>query len=143
MIRRAARQVIRVSTATRAGNREVMRVRPFVRIAGNLSLATSDLSTKIPPFNAQRLLTDVGSAAPADSDDQQNASAAEPDAEVSFVTRDLTAVLPRAKIAANVAIDEVLMRVRDASTWRGNSAVRYASTMPTDIEDGLRRGRHA
>jgi len=130
----AARQVIRVSTATRAGNREVMRVRPFVRIAGNLSLATSDLSAKIPPFNAQRLLTDVGSAAPADSDDQQNASAAEPDAEVSFVTRDLTAVLPRAKIAANVAIDEVLMRVRDASTWRGNSAVRYASTMPTDLK---------
>lgn len=130
----AARQVIRVSTATRAGNREVMRVRPFVRIAGNLSLATSDLSAKIPPFNAQRLLTDVGSAAPADSDDQQNASAAEPDAEVSFVTRDLTAVLPRAKIAANVAIDEVLMRVRDASTWRGNSAVRYASTMPTDMK---------
>ncbi|WP_424628116.1 peptidoglycan DD-metalloendopeptidase family protein [Bradyrhizobium sp. SYSU BS000235] len=130
----AARQVIRVSTATRAGNREVMRVRPFVRIAGNLSLATSDLSAKIPPFNAQRLLTDVGSAAPAGSDDQQSSSAAEPDAEVSFVTRDLTTVLPRAKIAANVAIDEVLMRVRDASTWRGNSAVRYASTMPTDMK---------
>ncbi|MEH2510722.1 murein DD-endopeptidase MepM/ murein hydrolase activator NlpD [Nitrobacteraceae bacterium AZCC 1564] len=130
----AARQVIRVSTATRAGNREVMRVRPFVRIAGNLSLATSDLSAKIPPFNAQRLLTDVGSAPATDSGDQQSPNAAEPDAEVSFVTRDLTAVLPRAKIAVNVAIDEVLMRVRDASAWRGNSAVRYASTMPTDMK---------
>lgn len=131
----AARQVIRVSTVTRAGNREVMRVRPFVRIAGNLSLATSDLSSKIPPFNAQRLLTDVGTAAPADGDDQQSPNAAEPDAEVSFVTRDLAAVLPRAKIAANIAIDEVLMRVRDASAWRGNSAVRYASTgLPADIK---------
>ena len=33
-----ARQVIRVSTTMRAGNHEVVRVRPFVRIAGNLSL---------------------------------------------------------------------------------------------------------
>src|SRR4029450_2865112 len=47
----AARSVIRVSTATRVGNRDVMRVRPFVRISGNLSMTTSDLSAKIPPFN--------------------------------------------------------------------------------------------
>ena len=33
-----ARQVIRVSTMARVGNHEVVRVRPFVRIAGNLSL---------------------------------------------------------------------------------------------------------
>ena len=58
----AARQVIRVSTVTRSGDRDVVRVRPFVRIAGNLSLTTSDLSAKIPPFNAQRLLTDVSNA---------------------------------------------------------------------------------
>src|SRR6516225_6055381 len=60
----AARNVVRVSTVTRIGNRDVMRVRPFVRISGNLSMTTSDLSAKIPPFNAQRMLTDVGSAAP-------------------------------------------------------------------------------
>ena len=47
--------------STRVGNRDVMRVRPFVRISGNLSMTTSDLQRKIPPFNAQRLLTDVGS----------------------------------------------------------------------------------
>ncbi len=40
-------------------NRDVMRVRPFIRISGNLSMTTSDLSSKIPAFNAQRLLTDV------------------------------------------------------------------------------------
>jgi hypothetical protein len=129
----AARQVIRVSTAVRAGGRDVMRVRPFIRIAGNLSLATSDLSAKVPAFNAQRMLTDVGTAAPAEGDDSQNPNAAEPDAEVSFVTRDLASVLPRAKIAASVAIDEVLLRVRDASSWRGNAAVKYASNTPSDL----------
>jgi len=123
----AARQVVKVSTVTRVGNRDVMRVRPFIRIAGNLSMSTSELSAKIPPFNAQRMLTDVGSPAPATSDDgQANADAVEPDAEVSFVTRELGPILPKAKIAANVAIDEILMRVRDASNWRGNSgSVRY------------------
>src|SRR3954465_10553191 len=118
----AARQVVRVSTVTRVGNRDVMRVRPFIRIAGNLSMTTSELSAKIPPFNAQRMLTDVGMPAPVISDDgQANADAADPDAEVSLLTRDLGPILPKAKIAANVAIDEILMRVRDASNWRGNS----------------------
>jgi murein DD-endopeptidase MepM/ murein hydrolase activator NlpD len=125
----AARTIVRVSTATQVGNREVMRVRPYIRIAGNLSLSTSDLSAKIPPFNAQRLLTEVGSA-PAAADNAQGA-AAEPDAEVSFVTRDLATVLPRAKISANVAIEEVLLRVRDASSWHGNSGVRYTMASAT------------
>jgi murein DD-endopeptidase MepM/ murein hydrolase activator NlpD len=123
----AARNVVRVSTVTRVGNRDVMRVRPFIRISGNLSMTTSDLSAKIPPFNAQRMLTDVGAPAPAAADDPNNADAVEPDAEVSFVTKDLAPILPKAKFAAVVALDEVLMRVRDASNWRGNSGVRYAT----------------
>jgi murein DD-endopeptidase MepM/ murein hydrolase activator NlpD len=124
----AARNVVRVSTVTRVGNRDVMRVRPFIRISGNLSMTTSDLSAKIPPFNAQRMLSDVGAPSPAASDDANNADAAEPDAEVSFVTKDLAPILPKAKLAAVIALDEVLMRVRDASNWRGNSGgVRYTA----------------
>jgi murein DD-endopeptidase MepM/ murein hydrolase activator NlpD len=123
----AARNVVRVSTVTRVGNRDVMRVRPFIRIAGNLSMTTSDLSAKIPPFNAQRMLSDVGSDAPAAADDPNNADAVEPDAEVSFVTKDLAPILPKAKLAAVVALDEVLLRVRDASNWRGSSGVRYTA----------------
>jgi len=123
----AARSVVRVSTVTRVGNRDVMRVRPFVRISGNLSMTTSDLSAKIPPFNAQRMLNDTSADTPAAADDANNADAAEPDAEVSFVTKDLATVLPKAKIAAVVALDEVLMRVKDAANWHGNGGgVRYA-----------------
>src|SRR5258708_232801 len=118
----AARNVVRVSTVTRVGNRDVMRVRPFIRISGNLSMTTSDLSAKIPPFNAQRMLSDVGAPSPAAADDPNTADAAEPDAEVSFVTRAPAPTLPNAKLAAVVALDEVLRRFRDASNWRGNSA---------------------
>src|SRR5436309_12354422 len=91
----AARNVVRVSTVSRVGNRDVMRVRPYIRISGNLSMTTSDLSAKIPPFNAQRMLSDVGSAVAAASD-ANNADAVEPDAEVSFVTKDLAPILPKA-----------------------------------------------
>ena len=123
----AARQVIKVSMVSKLGNREVVRVRPFVRIAGNLSLSATDLSAKVPPFDAQRMLTDVGRNSASDSDDSHNpGAAAEPDAEVSFVMRDLGAVLPHARIAATVPAEEVLMQVRNASNWRGNSGVRYA-----------------
>jgi murein DD-endopeptidase MepM/ murein hydrolase activator NlpD len=133
----AARNVVRVSTVTRVGNRDVMRVRPFIRISGNLSMTTSDLSAKIPPFNAQRMLSDVGAATPAASDDPNNADAAEPDAEVSFVTKDLAPILPKAKLAAVVALDEIMMRVRDASNWRGNSAgVRYTLANATADASG-------
>ncbi len=133
----AARQVIRVSQVMRVGSRDVMRARPFIRISGNLSLTTSELSAKIPPFNAQRMLTDVGTSPAAAEEDPQNG--AEPDAEVSFVTRDLGSVLPKAKIAVSVPVDEVLLRVRDASNWRGNGgpvgSVRYASAgAPTNIK---------
>ncbi len=132
----AARQVFRVSTVTRVGNRDVMRVRPYVKISGNLVMATSDLSAKVPPFNAQRLLTDVGGAQPTAEDAASSSEAAEPDAEVSFVTRDLAQVLPKAKLGASVSIDEVLMRVRDASNWRGQGGVRYASIGGTQDYSG-------
>jgi murein DD-endopeptidase MepM/ murein hydrolase activator NlpD len=122
-----SRNVMRVSTVTRVGNRDVMRVRPFIRISGNLSMTTSDLSSKIPPFNAQRMLTDVGTTTQTASEDPNNPEAVEPDAEVSFVTKDLATVLPKAKIAAVVALDEVLMRVRDAANWRGSGGVRYTA----------------
>jgi murein DD-endopeptidase MepM/ murein hydrolase activator NlpD len=132
----ASRNVVRVSTVTRVGSRDVMRVRPFIRISGNLSMTTSDLSAKIPPFNAQRMLADVGDAAPANSDDAISADAVEPDAEVSFVTKDLAPALPKAKLAAVVALDEVLMRVRDASNWRGGSGVRYTLANATADASG-------
>jgi murein DD-endopeptidase MepM/ murein hydrolase activator NlpD len=118
----AARQVIRVTTTSRgSGNREIVRVRPFVRIAGNLSLSVSELSANIPPFNAQKMLAQAEGVQAAADD---AAAGAEPDAEVSFFTRDLTTVLPKAKIAAVVSIDEVLARVRDAASWDGSTGQR-------------------
>jgi murein DD-endopeptidase MepM/ murein hydrolase activator NlpD len=113
-----ARQVIRVSTINRVGNHEVVRVRPFVRIAGNLSLTVSDLSANIPPFNPQRLLADAGPGNAAPND----APAAEPEAEVAFVMREMAPIMPKLKIALLTPADEVIARVRQAAEWSDTAA---------------------
>ncbi|HMF20717.1 MAG TPA: peptidoglycan DD-metalloendopeptidase family protein [Pseudolabrys sp.] len=109
-----ARQVIRVSTINRVGNHEVVRVRPFVRIAGNLSLTVSDLSANIPPFNPQRMLAESGPGGTKTSDDTPTA---EPDAEVAFVMRDMAQIMPKLKISLLTPVEEVIARVREAAEW--------------------------
>ena len=115
-----SRQVIRVSTTSHVGDHEVVRVRPYIRVATNLALATTQLSANIPPFNPQRLLADAsaaGNAAGAGPPD------AEPDAEVSFVTRDLGTVLPKAKAPLDLPVDDAVTRVREIAEWSGNGGV--------------------
>jgi murein DD-endopeptidase MepM/ murein hydrolase activator NlpD len=119
-----ARQIIRESMVSRVGSREIVRVRPFVRVSSNLALSLSDLSANIPPFNPQKLLADTGADTATLSSD--NASAAEPDAEVSFVQRDITTVLARAKLAGSLPMEEVLASVREAANWSARDNTRYA-----------------
>ena len=114
-----ARQVIRVSTVSRVGNHEVVRVRPFVRIGGNLSLTVSELSANIPPYNPQRMLAE---SAPGGEVTAEDAAVPEPDAEVAFVTHDLTAMLPHLRIALVTPTEEVTARVRDAAAWIAKSS---------------------
>jgi murein DD-endopeptidase MepM/ murein hydrolase activator NlpD len=114
-----SRQVIRVSTISRVGNHEVVRVRPFMRMSGNLALTVSDLIANIPPYNPQRLLAE---AAPGGDANADQAPQAEPDAEVSFVMRDLPAMLPHLKITLLTPKDEVMARVREATAWSQKSA---------------------
>jgi len=97
---------------------KVVRVRPFVRIAGNLSLTVSDLSANIPAFNPQRLLADAGPGNAAPND----APAAEPEAEVAFVMREMAPIMPKLKIALLTPADEVIARVREAAEWSEKAA---------------------
>jgi murein DD-endopeptidase MepM/ murein hydrolase activator NlpD len=123
----AARQVIRVSHTTRgSGNREIVRVRPFIRVAGNLSLSVSGLSANIPPFNALKMMAQSSGASTPNADE----GGAEPDAEVSFLTRELPLVLPRAKLAAVASMDDVLARVRETANFEGGAK-------PTMIADAI------
>jgi murein DD-endopeptidase MepM/ murein hydrolase activator NlpD len=117
------RQLIRVSTISRQGNHEVVRVRPFLRIAGNLSLAAPSLSADIPTFNPQRLLAE---SAPGGAP-SENPPAAQPDAEVAFVMRDIAPMMPKLRIALLTPKDEVLARVKETADW----SAKAASQLPT------------
>jgi len=125
----AARQVMRVPSYVRVGDREMVRVRPYVRVASNLSLTLSQLSENVPKFNPARLLMDNGRGNAVAADETPGASA-EPDAEVSFVTRDLTSVLPKVKVAAVVPLEDVMARVRDAAEWTGSIGPRALPARP-------------
>ena len=121
-----ARQIVRVPISTRVHERELLRTRSFVRVSGNLSLSLSELSANIPPFNPQKLLAD----GVASTDDAP--PAAEPDAEVSFVTCDflpsgpkgkvtaaaceLNSLLPKVKASTLLPVDEIVTRVRDVAS---------------------------
>ena len=129
----AARQVMRLSMTSRVGNREVVRVRPFVRVSANLSLSVSELSANIPPFNPQKLLSE-GSSDGVNPDEP--AANAEPDAEVSFVMRELTPMVTRMKIASVVPLDDVVATVREAANWtsrNGGKPFTLAAAQPGQL----------
>lgn len=142
-----AREVLRVPISSRVRNRELVRVRSYERVTGNLSLTASDLSANIPPFNPQKLLTDSVAG-----DDQT--PAAEPDAEVSFVTCDLVApaksakavspavspamcdlnsLLSKVKSSTLLPLDDVLTQVRNvaATAGMGKNLLANASWTPS------------
>ena len=111
------RRTIPVTLTSRgANNREIVRVRHFVRVAGNLSLSMSELSANIPAFNPQKMMLADSTPGTPMADDAPDA---ETDAAVTFFTRDLATILPRAKIAGALPIDEVIARVRDAANLTG------------------------
>jgi murein DD-endopeptidase MepM/ murein hydrolase activator NlpD len=135
------RQILRIPTSTRVRERELVRTRAYVRVTGNLSLTVSDLSANIPPFNPQKLLADAVAG------DEQT-PAAEPDAEVSFVTCDfvgsaprsskvtpavcdLNSLLPKVRNSTLLPLDDVLTRVRDVATAVPTNTALRPTTDPT------------
>jgi len=104
-----ARQILRVPTLSRLRDRELVHVRPYVRVSGNLSLSVTDLSANIPPYNPQKLLADSVAG-----DDKT--PAAEPEAEVTFVTCDLASAAKAAKVSTGVCdLNSLLAKVKPST----------------------------
>jgi murein DD-endopeptidase MepM/ murein hydrolase activator NlpD len=83
----SAKQSFRAPVTIRAGDREVIKVRPFVRIATGLSVTTGVYATDIPAFNPLRFFAaENGERLP------ETAPADVADADVSVVKKDLTAM---------------------------------------------------
>src|SRR5215813_1829962 len=115
-------------TSRGANNREISRVRYFVRVAGNLSLSTSELSANIPAFNPQKMLLAESAPGAATGDEAPDS---ETDAAVTFFTRDLVPVLPKARIGALLPIDDILAHVRDAANSITGSVAHATDARPS------------
>ncbi|HYF53871.1 MAG TPA: M23 family metallopeptidase, partial [Salinarimonas sp.] len=83
-----AKQSLRAPVTLRVADREVIKVRSFVRIATSLSLTSGTYATSIPPFNPLRLFAEDGAER---APDPAQVPADVADAEVSVVKRDLAA----------------------------------------------------
>jgi murein DD-endopeptidase MepM/ murein hydrolase activator NlpD len=136
-----ARQALRVPISSWSRNREVVRVRPYARVTGNLSLTVSDLSANIPPFNPQKLLAEAVTG-------NDDTAAPAPDAEVSFVTCDfvpstarakvvmpavcdINSLLAKVKASTLLPLDAVATQVRDIANASGMHSPLLASADPT------------
>ncbi|WP_145979723.1 M23 family metallopeptidase [Chelatococcus daeguensis] len=83
----AAKQTIKAPMTMRVGDREVIKVRPFLRLATNLSQTAGVYASDIPPFNPLKLYAEGEDAAERLAEVEPAPSDA--DADVSFVRRDL------------------------------------------------------
>ena len=131
----SARQTLRVSTTTRVGDREIVRVRPFVRVATNLALSPSTLAASVPPFNPVKLMAE------ADEDRGEDDPQIEPTGELSIVMRDLALVSPTVRIVASMRNEDVLFKVREAiAPAAGDGKLRQTLTASAGFAGGGRLG---
>ncbi len=103
-----ARQTFRVSTATKVGDREIIKVRPFTRVAANLAMSATSVSANIPRFNPAQMVADSTAK-------DEVAPQAEPTGEVTVVMRDLSSIPAQVKLGASASMESVLVKVRETA----------------------------
>ncbi|MDP4594799.1 MAG: M23 family metallopeptidase [Beijerinckiaceae bacterium] len=104
----AARQTYTTPTIVRVGDREIVRRRTFTRVATTLTLVNSSFARSVPPFNPLKLLA----GAPSRGETPPGIDLERADADVTFVTHDLTkkAVFPQ---DPSLSIDEIQAQIRE------------------------------
>ncbi len=101
-----AKQSFRAPVTERAGDREVIRVRPFVRIATNLSLTSGVYATDIPRFNPLRVFAEGTGERFAEPAPESV------DADVSVMKHDLTAMTVEAALPS-LSDDDVAAQIEE------------------------------
>ncbi|ABY29428.1 M23 family metallopeptidase [Methylorubrum extorquens] len=83
----SAKQSYRTPVTVRLGDREIIKVRPFVRISSNLSMSTGVFASDIPRFDPMKFVSDEPQERAPDP-----GAADAPGAEVTVVKRDLAEI---------------------------------------------------
>ncbi len=128
----SAKQIVRAPFSQRIGEREVTRVRPFIRLAANLSLTTGVYATDIPPFNPLRLFAEG-----APGTERFETATETPDADVTVVKRDLV-LASLANSPATLTDADALAQIEEERAAQAASGGRRA---PLPVPPQLMLGR--
>ncbi|KPL52987.1 hypothetical protein ABB55_12805 [Prosthecomicrobium hirschii] len=132
----AARQVLNLSTMTRVGDKDLIRVRPFVRVSASLTLKRSEARANIPAYNPLKVFADTdilsgkasGARNPAFYD-------AKVEGEVALRTRDFPADSTLFDPDVTMTSMEVERIVRDQARFLSDGSVQTAALpMVSDSE---------
>lgn len=126
--RNLARQEFKAPITVRAGDREVIRTRDFVRINAPLALTSGTHATNIPPFNPLNLFADTETA----TANARETAADVTDADVSIVKRDLVGenfASSQPGLNADEALAQIVAEERLMSDFSGRSALPQAGRM--------------
>lgn len=96
-----AHQIIRLSTTSRIGDRDVIKVKPFTRVIANLALQPGPLADEVPAFDVARLTSDGSTPTLAEL------GPAPDDGDVSVKTMDLAGVAVGTEDGLSPALDQL------------------------------------
>ena len=124
----AAKQTYRTPTTVKAGDREVVRMRAFTRVATSLLQSTAGYGDEIPAFNPLKLLA----GGPSQTDALPDVVQAPDDDDVAFQTRDLgTVSLPLSK--ASLSLDEIQAQVAEHVKNAATAGSRVSPPLPPQM----------
>lgn len=107
----SAKQTLRLSTTSKDGDREIIKVRAVTKVATNLAQAVTSASVDVPRFNPAKLVAESTDTSDAD------AAQAEPTGELTIALRDIGSLPPSARFAAELPMEDVLMKVRETAEF--------------------------
>lgn len=124
----SARHSVRAPMSQRIGDREVIRVRPFVRLSTNLSLTSGVYAANIPPFNPLRLFAEGAPSGERYAEPVTEMA----DADVSITKRDL-ADMPIAPSKANLTDADVVNQMEEERANLAAADRRAALPIPPQL----------
>ncbi len=123
------RQILQIATATRVGDREIIRTRPFARVSAGLVLDRTAISANIPPFNPMRIFAEAGQPLRP----QPVATPQESDGELSVAIRPIDATLGPFADEDRIPTAQVLALVRQTALVEEAAAPGAAAGLPSAL----------
>lgn len=127
----SARQVLNLSTLTKVGDKDLVRIRPFVRISTTLTMKQTDTTAKMPDFDPLKVFANSDALAARTSNARNPAFYdASVEGDIALKTRDLPLDPTGFDAEAIMATSEVERIVRDQARFLTDGTVQVAA-LPT------------